>query len=244
MSTATAIKKPIREAEGDQCVAFYAIGWAGYLTLLRLRGEHSEPRMVYLDGTVWLMSPAFPHERLSKRLGWMVEVVVEEFDIPCIASASTTFRRRARRGGVEGDQTYYLANERHVRGKDKLHLKIDPPPDLAIEAVHSHDADAAIEVYRRFKVPEVWVCDEADLVILVLQPNGRYAQSATSASFPFLTAAEVYDWVQKPQTEPDTALGQAAQNLGQADAQAPRAKTRSGWWSRTRSNNPRPDVVR
>ena len=58
-----------------------------------------------------------------------------------------------------------------VRGKDKLHLKTDPPPDLAIEAVHSHDADAAIEVYRRFKVPEVWVCDEDELVILVLQPT-------------------------------------------------------------------------
>jgi Uma2 family endonuclease len=125
-------------------------------------------------------------------------------DIPCIPAGSTTFRRRARRGGIEGDHTYYLANEKRVRGKDKLHLKIDPPPDLAIEAVHSHDADEAIEVYRRFKVPEVWVCDEAELVILVLQPNGRYAKSPTSASFPFLTAAEVYDWVQRPQTEPDT----------------------------------------
>jgi Uma2 family endonuclease len=204
MSTATAIKKPIREAEGDQCVAFYAIGWAGYLTLLRLRGEHSEPRMVYLDGTVWLMSPSFPHERLKTRLDHFVTEVVVGLDIPCIPAGSTTFRRRARRGGIEGDHTYYLASEKRVRGKDKLHLKIDPPPDLAIEAVHSHDADEAIEVYRRFKVPEVWVCDEAELVILVLQPNGRYAKSATSASFPFLTAAEVYDWVQRPQTEPDT----------------------------------------
>ena len=100
--------------------------------------------------------------------------------------ASTTFRRRAKTGGVEGDQTYYLANEARIRGKDKLHLKTDPPPDLAIEAVHSHEADAAIEVYRRFKVPEVWICDEAGLVILVLQPNGRYAESPTSAAFPFL----------------------------------------------------------
>ena len=49
---------------------------------------------------------------------------------------------------------------------------------------------AAIEVYRRFRVPEVWICDEAELVILVLQPNGRYAESATSVPFPFLSAAE------------------------------------------------------
>src|SRR5438477_7079351 len=111
MSRALATIKSGRGAEGDQCVALRDVAWKGYLTLLRLRGERSVPRMVYLDGTVWLMSPAFPHERLSKRLGWVVEVIVEELDIPCIAAASTTFRRRIKRGGVEGDQTYYLANE-------------------------------------------------------------------------------------------------------------------------------------
>jgi Uma2 family endonuclease len=204
MSTATAIKKRIREGEGDQCVTIPDIGWKGYCTLLRLRGERSLPRMVYLDGTVWLMSPTFPHERLKTRLGNFVTELVVGLDIPCIAAASTTFRRRAKRGGVEGDQTYYLANEKRVRGKDNLHLKSDPPPDLAIEAVHSHDADAAIEVYRRFKVPEVWVGDQDEVRFLVLQPNGRYAESSTSASFPFLTSAEVYDWVRRPQTEPDT----------------------------------------
>jgi len=201
---ATATITPTREVDGDQCVEFNDIGWKGYCTLLRLRGDHSMPRMVYLDGTVWLMSPAFPHERLKKRLGWVVEVIVEELDIPCVPAGATTFRRLIKRGGVEGDQSYYLANEERVRGKEKLHLKTDPPPDLAIEAVYSHDADAAIEVYRRFKVPEVWVCNEAELVILVLQPSGRYAASVTSAPFPFLSAAEVFDWVSRPQTETDT----------------------------------------
>jgi Uma2 family endonuclease len=204
MSMATVTERRIRDDESDQCVAFRNIGWKGYRMLSRLRGEGSRPRMVYLDGTVWLMSPAFPHERLSKRLGWIVEVIAEELEVPCIASGSTTFRRRAKRGGVEGDQSYYLANEERVRGKDKIDLRTDPPPDLAIEAVHSHDADRAIEVYRRLNVPEVWVCDEDELVILVLQPNGRYARSTTSASFPFVTAAEIYDWVRRPQTEPDS----------------------------------------
>jgi len=197
---ATATSKPLRVGDGDQCVEFPAIGWKGYLSLLRLRGDRSRPRMVYLDGTVWLMSPSFPHERLKKRLGWVVEVTVEELDIPCTPAGSTTFRRRAKKGGVEGDQTYYLANEERIRGKEELHLRIDPPPDLAIEAVHSHDADSAVEVYRRFRVPEVWICDEAELIILILQPNGRYAPSLTSAAFPFLSAAEVSDWVSRPQT--------------------------------------------
>ncbi len=197
---ATATINTAREAIGDQCVAMRDVGWNGYLTLLRLRGERSVPRMVYLDGTVWLMSPAYPHEWLKIRLGWIVDVILEELGIPGIPSGSTTFRRRAKRGGVEGDQSYYLANRERVSDKKKLRLKTDPPPDLAIEAVHSHNADAAVEVYRRLKVPEVWVCDEAVLVILVLQPSGQYAASETSASLPFLSVAEVHDWVHRPAT--------------------------------------------
>ena len=185
--------------DGDQCVEFRNVGWEGYSALLRVRGERSSPRMIYLDGTVWLMSPSFPHERLQKRLGYVVEVIAEELEFSFVPAGSTTFRRRSKRGGVEGDQTYYLANSRRIRGKDRLELKTDPPPDLAIEAVHTHDADAAIAVWRRFKVPELWVCDEAELRILVRRPNGRYAESSVSASFPFLSAAEIYDWVSRPQ---------------------------------------------
>jgi len=201
---ATATINPTREAIGDQCVEFPGLGWKGYLTLLRLRGDHSTPRLTYLDGTVWLMSPTFPHERLKTRLGHFVTELVVGLDIPCVPAGSTTFRRRAKKGGVEGDQTYYLANEKRVRGKDRLHLKTDPPPDLAIEAVYSHDADAAIEVYRRFSVPEVWVCDEYGMVILVLQSNGQYAESETSLAFPFLSASEVYDWMRRPQDVSET----------------------------------------
>jgi len=206
-ATATAILKPPREAEGGQCVEFPAVGWKGYLTLLRLRGERATPRMVYLDGTVWLMSLSFPHERMKERFGWLLLVLIEEFDVPCIPAGSTTFRRRAKKGGVEGDQTYYLANEARIQGKghkDNIDLSTDPPPDLAIEVVRSHGAAAAIEVYRRLRVPEVWICDRAELVISVLQPNGRYASSPTSASFPFLSAAEVLDWVGRPHNVSDT----------------------------------------
>ena len=125
-------------------------------------------------------------------------------DIPCVTTGQTTFRRRKKRGGVEADQSFYLANAERVRGKEWINLRVDPPPDLAIEAVYSHDADAAIEVYRRLGVPEVWIGDQFGLSILVRQANGRYAESPTSASFPFLTAAEVSDWVRRPQTSTET----------------------------------------
>ncbi len=59
------IPPPSIEGDGDQCVALREIGWKGYTTLLRVRGKRSIPRMVYLDGSLLLLSPSFFHERRS-----------------------------------------------------------------------------------------------------------------------------------------------------------------------------------
>ena len=202
MTTTKTLRKPA--IEDDQCVELRAVDWKGYSALLRVRGERSAPRIIYLDGMVWIMSPAYFHEHLAERLGHFVMVVVEELDIPCAPSGSTTFRRRMKRGGVEGDKTFYLANEARIRGKKKINLREDPPPDLAIEAVNTHAADAALEVYRRLRTPEVWVCDEDSLNIHVLQPNGRYAPSQNSLAFPFLQATEILAWAIRTQTGSET----------------------------------------
>ncbi len=205
MSTAIAPSARTTEIDGDQCVVLRDIGWKGYTTLLRVRGERSIPRMVYLDGSLLLLSPSFFHERLKKLLGCFIMTLVAELEIPCVMAGSTTFPRRPKRGGVEGDQTYYLANLDRIRGKKKISLKVDPPPDLAIEVVASHDADDAVEVYRRFRVPEVWICDQNQLTILVLQPDGQYVPSERSHAFGFLRASETHSWVSRSQDSSDTA---------------------------------------
>ena len=204
MTTATTIPARTSDAECDQCVVFWDVGWKEYLTLLRVRGERRLPRMIYLDGSLFLVSPSFPHEHLKERLGRFVTEVVTGLKIPCSPSGSTTFRRRTRRGGVEGDLTYYLANEASIRGKKKINLRVDPPPDLAIEVVWSHDAEAAIEVYRRFGVPELWICEQDELRILVLHPNGQYAEAQRSLSLPVLTSEEIRSWIGRPQAESET----------------------------------------
>jgi Uma2 family endonuclease len=196
---------PEEAAEFEQeGVPLREVGWKGYLTLLKLRGDRKFPRMLYLDGTVWLMTTSFPHERITIRLSLLVTEVVVGLDIPCVPSGSTTFRRKKKNGGVEPDASFYLTNEERVRGKAKIHLSEDPPPDLAVEAVESHKADAAVEVYRRFGVPEVWIREESGFTILILQPNGEYRGSETSAAFPFLSAVEILDWVGRPQTITET----------------------------------------
>jgi len=189
---------------GDQCVAMHGLDWKAYRTMLRLRGERPAPKMVYLDGSLELVSPSYPHERLAIRLGQFVMEVVVGLDIPCIPTGRTTLRRKERRGGVEGDETFYLANATRVLGVDQIDLRRVPPPDLAIEAVHTHGARAALEVYRRLGVPEVWVCDGEALRIFVRQADGAYARSESSVVLPFLGAAEIHEWVARPRIASET----------------------------------------
>ena len=107
-----------------------------------------------------------------------------DLEIPCIPTASTTFRRRAKRGGVEGDQTYYLANEERIRGKDKINLKDRPSPGSGDRGRLSATRLTRPSRSIAGSVPEVWVCDESELVILVLQPNGQYARIADKRRVP------------------------------------------------------------
>jgi Uma2 family endonuclease len=188
-------------ADGSSCVAMYDVDWKGYIALLGVRGERSRPRIVYLDGNALLTSPSLSHEGLAWRLGQFVSTLVFKLRIPCIPARQTTFRLRKKRGGVEPDESYYLANAALVRGKTQFDLETDPPPDLVIEAVQTHAADSAVEVYRRFGVPEVWVCDDDALTILVLGKDGRYRAAARSLAFSFLSAEEIHSWVARPQTD-------------------------------------------
>src|SRR5579859_1554496 len=113
-------------AEGDSCVAMYDVDWKGYCSLLRVRGEGSRPRIIYLDGSALLVSPSFPHEGLAWHLGQFVSTLVLKLRIPCIPARQTTFRLRKKRGGVEPDESYYLASAAMVRGKTRFDLKTDP----------------------------------------------------------------------------------------------------------------------
>jgi Uma2 family endonuclease len=204
MTTAT-LDKP-REA-ADPCVVLHDVDWEGYEAILKIRGERPTPRMVYLDGSLLLMSPSHPHERLAELLGLFVVAVTDELGLLRIGARSTTFRRGSEAGGVEPDESYYLASAPRIRGKKEIDLEVDPPPDLVVEAVWTHKADAAVEVYRRLGVPEVWICDRHALTILVLQPAGGYEPAGSSRALP-VSAAEVREWATR-EVEDDAAWGMA-----------------------------------
>lgn len=183
------------EADGDQLVVLDGVDWGGYSSMLKLRGTRSLPKIRYLDGRLALMSPSYAHERLKKLLGSFIEITLEGLGVRFVASGSTTFRRKRRMGGVEGDETYYLKDLAGLRGKSRIDLRVDPPPDLAVEVVVSHGADDAVEVYRRLGVAEVWIGTEAGLEFLTLGEDGTYAEAETSRAIPGQTPTEAHSWI-------------------------------------------------
>lgn len=189
--------------EGDQWVVINGLDWKGYSTILRVKGDRCYPKMVYLDGSLWLMTPGADHEFIKIRAGSFVHEVVAGLGLRCLPTASTTFRKK-KRGGFESDQSYYFASTLPRVGPNKIDLRLGPPPDLVIEVVYTHAAGPTIETCERLGVPEMWICDERAFRILVRQENGLYAESPTSRSLPFLTGEEVESWLRRPFGEDET----------------------------------------
>src|SRR5262249_36834825 len=140
-------------------------------------------------------APAPIHEEFTERLSDLVKVVCEELNIPYKTMRSTTFREKKGEGGAEADASFYLRNAGRMRGRRDLNLRRDPPPDWTTEAVNTHQADSAVEVWRRLRVPEVWVADAPRVQILSLRGDGSYAEAPDSAAFPYLTADELFGWM-------------------------------------------------
>ena len=188
---------PVDLDDADHSIEIGAVGWEGYLRSCRARSERSRPKMIYRDGDLTLVSSGQPRERLNVRLGMFFYEVVAGLRIHFRSLGQPTWRRR-KDFAVEGDQTYDITSEPLIRPKPKVDLRVEPPPDLAIEVVHTHKADHALEVYGRLGVPEVWVCDKNRVAILARQPHGTYNEVDQSLALSFLSATGVHAQIQQP----------------------------------------------
>lgn len=137
------------------------------------------------------MSPSVEHEFDNRLLERLVVVLTEELDLNLQSGGSTTFRRRSKKKGIEPDNCHWIANEPRIRGKRRISLKVDPPPDLAIEVDVTSSSLDRLGIYAALQVPEVWRLDGDSLVFHVLSQDGKFAAAEKSKSFPGLKADEL-----------------------------------------------------
>jgi Uma2 family endonuclease len=179
------------QAVPSTSVVLQGIEWRTYSRLLRLFEERRSIRLTYDRGDLEIMTLSPEHENLNLLLNHLVVAAAEELGLEIASYGSMTIRRRGRRRGLEADQCYWIANEPRMRGRNRIDLRKDPPPDLVIEVDVSRSSLNRMAIYAALGVPEVWRLDQQGFSILVLGANGEYAAGTNSISFPVVAATAV-----------------------------------------------------
>ncbi len=166
------------------------VDWRTYSRLLHIFAERRSLRLTYDRGVLEIMSPLFQHEFSADLLARFVVVLTEELGLPIQAGGSTTLRRRRSRRGLEPDRCWWIVNAPKMQGRQELDLRVDPPPDLALEVDVASSSLDRMSIYAALRIPEVWRLDGQGFAFCTLQQDATYAPGA-SLSFPGLAASDL-----------------------------------------------------
>lgn len=159
--------------------------WDLYEAILRHLGDR-HIFVTYDQGRLELMAPSWRHDKRSRLIARLIDILAEETSIPIEGGGSATIRRKSLQRGLEADQWFYVANAAAVRGKTVLDPESDPPPDLAVEVEISRRLLDREGIYAAMGVPEIWRDDGKRVRMFVLGRDRRYRAVQASASFPML----------------------------------------------------------
>ena len=166
-----------------QRVILENVTWKELETIIAELGEHRAARIAYDRGILEIISPLADHQFDKEIISDLVKALLEELNIEFRCLGSTTFKNQFMAQGIEPDQCFYIQNEAVIRGKKRLDLTIDPPPDLALEI--DITSRTHLNIYQGLQVPEVWRFENGILQINLLQ-DGVYVESKSSLNFPNL----------------------------------------------------------
>ncbi len=150
--------------------------WQDYQVLSQQLGDRCSPRIKYRPGEILLMAPLPEHGRDASLLGLIVTALLDRLDRR-YDSFTPIPMSLPEISGIEPDYCFYIENWRSVVGKNRIDWLNDPPPDLVIEVdVTSY---TSIDDYLPYKVPEVWLLKNKQLLVYRLQGE-NYAITESS----------------------------------------------------------------
>jgi Uma2 family endonuclease len=171
------------------------VDWPTYSRLLRAFAERPHVRLTYDEGRLEIMSPILKHDNTSRFLLLLITTLAEELDLPLLPGGATTLRRRLRQKGAEPDECFWIANADRMEGRQRVDLRRDPPPDLAIEVDVTHSSLSRMRVFAALGVPEVWRWSKGKLTFHVRDARGAYRSVARSRSFPHVAPSDLLPFV-------------------------------------------------
>lgn len=156
------------------------ISWEMYEQILTAYENQSGSRINYNQGVLEIRVPLPEHEVDQVIISDLIKILLEELDQDFWSLGSTTFRSQKMQRGLEADDCFYIENETAIRGKKRIDLDVDPPPDLALEI--DITARTRFDTYQMLEVKELWRFDGTGLEINVLEA-GKYVQVEESPHF-------------------------------------------------------------
>lgn len=167
----------------EERVVLRNLSWETYERLLSEKGDDRSPRFTFDGGVLEIMSPLPEHERWNLRIADLVGVLADEMNVEAEGFGATTFKREDLERGFEPDSCFYIQNVERLRGKERIDLETDPPPDLVIEIEITRSSIRKLPLFAAFGVPEVWRYDGTGVSIFRLE-HGKYDEIPESAVFP------------------------------------------------------------
>ena len=168
----------------EQRLVVSDISWNRYRKIdAQFGDDRSAPRLYYLDGKLELMSTSEEHERIKEWIGDLLSDYFFEKQLDVMPRGQATLQLR--QFGAEPDKSWCL-------GRNKKF------PDLVLEVALSSGGLDKLEIYRRFRIPEVWIWRAGKLEIFALRRSGGHAPVEKSSLLPKLDISLLESCVQMP----------------------------------------------
>jgi Uma2 family endonuclease len=129
------------------------------------------------------MIPLAKHEDERAIISDLIKALSEDLDKEFHSLGSTTFKQPATHG-LGLNACFYIRHAAAIRGKKRMDLTFEPPPELALASdlpLRTH-----LTIYAALRVPERWCFAHGQLHISELQGN-VYVETPESPTFPGLS---------------------------------------------------------
>ena len=193
------------------------VSWDEYEELLAQMENKPGYRVSYDRGRLEIMSPRADHEKPKEFILVLARVLAEETDTTLETLGSTTYRRRKKLKGAEPDTSFYVQNAARVIGRRVLDLEVDPPPDVVVEIDTTNESLSKFSIYAALGVPEIWLYDGNKMLFYQLTEQ-HYTEIPRSRAFPLLAAEAVTKFLERSQTEGQTAALRAFRQRAREEA--------------------------
>jgi len=165
------LDKPV--SESNQCLTLYDVSWEKLEAIETALEDIPSMRLVYLYGTLDIMSPlSVEHEDGKTVIRRLLEVYFEYKGIRFYTRGSKTLGSIQLGVRKEPDESFNLETKKEI-------------PDIVIEVVVTSGGVNTLEIYRKIQVPEVWFWKKGKLAVYHLQDE-EYKQVDRSELLPEL----------------------------------------------------------